>query len=1780
MSVITPKNKLSQNEYHAKHGLKKLAKNSLYISLMFGQVLWPMNSAMAAPVFIPGNGVEHTGSNEYTVTDNRAIARWQSFVLGEAETIKFLNQDGIENSILLNLVTSEIGSKIAGELNANNIQFILVDPSGITVANSAKIDVSGLVLSTVGVSETEQGGFKKNKNLLFDSSSNEKIVLNPDANIVLESDATLNLNNKLENVVLIGKDIQNNANIEASGLVAMLATDKATLNFEGSNTLGVSFNALALIDDANFVNNGTIIADRAFLASLAKNQAININKDIKANQIVISGDKIQLASNITKNNENRLLKIGKLSSENASIDINLDAASELTIGSNSALSGFDDSQISVKANTVNVESETYTKATIKNNNKITLGGLTDITAVQSVSFTNNQNNGISTNSSALLTDTKNSLKTRDVTFSGIAAAELGGKALTGSDATDSFVITTEGITANDIAITNLNKTIDANGSAKLSGASDAWQLTENKKELGANGYTFTGLTEANLGNESLKSISTNDKFHADGVNLTANNILISTANKNIITDKEIKLSGDWHLTGNDKQLSTGASGYILEGVSIANFDDEDGTSLSGIDGSTFRYMDYGKYEPQGPWWDKEDVWVEDISLKSSGITLNNLKTVNNANRVKTNMDASLVGGQELGNSLNIKDIQFNGVNNADLGGKSLTGSTGYQDSFEITPQGITANGIAVEDLNTTIKANGNAELSGADNNTWTISGLNKLTGADGQENEKTYTFTGLGQVAFAENAAVLNGRGSDTFEFQSGGLLEAASMNFETAHLKQVNNTHELITNVDASLQSTNGGAIEKSLETHGIVFTGINTAKLDGNTLIGSSATDSFVITSEGITANDIAVKNLNTTIKANGDAVLSGVDNNTWTITADKVLKEGGVGSVGGYVFTGLDQVAFAENAAVLNGRGSDTFEFQSGGLLEAASMSFETAHLKQVNNTNKVVTHADAFLQSDDNNAVVSKSLKTNGVIFTGVNTADLGGKLLTGSSATDSFEITSQGIKANGIAVEDLNTTIRANGKASLLGAEDDTWLLTGVSGELKSQATDGYTFTGLTEADLNNESLKGSSGSDRFNIINGDLQANNILITNLKNNTVNANGSAILSGAEDSIWLLTDSLGTLQYKATGGYTFTDLTAANLSNEGLKGSVEHNRFTVIGNKKLDAAGIEFTGVTSVVGSSNLGHVVANDEVKLGKKGHELTTQNISISGIGSVDLNRNILTATNANKNSITVTGSNTLMPADINFKQVSNVFGYIKQGHVNANAAATLSKDNALSTQGIEFSDIGSMDLGCQTLIGSKSHGSFKIFTNGNGVNANGIEIVNLDRTINANGAVTLSGAQNNIWQLMDMKGELKDSRDNGFIFIGVNAANLQGETLNASAAQNKFDITGAQKLTAADIDFTEVASVTGNSNQGHVITNADANLETDKHALTSQNIIFTGIGSAALGDNALTASTEQNSFSVTGSKALTAADIEFTGVTSVVSDNNQGQVTTNADANLAADKHALTTQNIIFTGIDKADLHNNTLTASTAQNSFSVTGSKALTVADIDFTGVTSVAGDNNLGHVDTNADANLAADKHALTTQNITFTGIGSAALGGNKLTASTEQNSFNVIGSEALTAADINFTGVTSVVGDDNQGQVITGADANLEADKHALTTQGIGFTGIGSMDLNGQSLIGSEHNDSFQILVDGVKANGIKTTNLNRTINANGAVILSGAQNNIWQLMDMKGELKDSRDNGFIFIGVNAANLQGETLNASAAQNKFDITGAQKLTAADIDFTEVAS
>src|SRR5690554_6222284 len=771
MSVITPKNKLSQNEYHAKHGLKKLAKNSLYISLMFGQVLWPMNSAMAAPVFIPGNGVEHTGSNEYTVTDNRAIARWQSFVLGEAETIKFLNQDGIENSILLNLVTSEIGSKIAGELNANNIQFILVDPSGITVANSAKIDVSGLVLSTVGVSETEQGGFKKNKNLLFDSSSNEKIVLNPDANIVLESDATLNLNNKLENVVLIGKDIQNNANIEASGLVAMLATDKATLNFEGSNTLGVSFNALALIDDANFVNNGTIIADRAFLASLAKNQAININKDIKANQIVISGDKIELSAGLSSNGSGSSLKIGKgVTNFNGQ---NLTAATELTLKKNDAvIQEMPSSEIQVKKLIVSAEATAFNSAQTEGNHKASLNDFGIVEKVEQISFEHN-NGGLTTSASANLETDKHALTTQNITFTGINKADLQNNALTASTAQNSFnVAGSKALTAADIDFTEVASVVGDDNQGHVITNADG-NLAADKHALTTQGIGFTGIGSAALGGNKLTASTEQNSFNVTGSKaLTAADIDFTevasvTGNSNqghVITNADANLAADKHALTSQNIIFTGIGSAALGGNKLTASTAQNSFSVTGSKALT-----------------AADIKFTDVASVIGS---------SNQGHVTTNADANLAADKH---ALTSQKIIFTGIGSAALGGNKLTAST-EQNSFNVTG----SKALTAADIEFT----GVTSVVGDDNQGQVITGADANLAEDKHAlTTQNITFTGINKADLQNNTLTAS-TAQNSFNVTGSKALTAADIEFtEVASVVGSSNQGQVITGANANLE-------------------------------------------------------------------------------------------------------------------------------------------------------------------------------------------------------------------------------------------------------------------------------------------------------------------------------------------------------------------------------------------------------------------------------------------------------------------------------------------------------------------------------------------------------------------------------------------------------------------------------------------------------------------------------------------------------------------------------------------------------------------------------------------------------------------------------------------------------------------------------------------------------------------------------------------------------------------------------------------------------------------
>lgn len=90
---------------------------------------------------------------------DKAILNWISFSIDRGELVRF-NQPGV-NSVILNRVTGQDPTLILGQLIANGKVF-LVNPNGIIFGRSAVVDVAGLVVTTLNISDKDflSGNYK------------------------------------------------------------------------------------------------------------------------------------------------------------------------------------------------------------------------------------------------------------------------------------------------------------------------------------------------------------------------------------------------------------------------------------------------------------------------------------------------------------------------------------------------------------------------------------------------------------------------------------------------------------------------------------------------------------------------------------------------------------------------------------------------------------------------------------------------------------------------------------------------------------------------------------------------------------------------------------------------------------------------------------------------------------------------------------------------------------------------------------------------------------------------------------------------------------------------------------------------------------------------------------------------------------------------------------------------------------------------------------------------------------------------------------------------------------------------------------------------------------------------------------------------------------------------------------------------------------------------------------------------------------------------------------
>ncbi|AXQ29783.1 filamentous hemagglutinin N-terminal domain-containing protein [Solimonas sp. K1W22B-7] len=177
---------------------------------------------------------------------NSAIINWQQFSVGGNEYVVF-NQPSASAAVL-NRVIGGSPSEILGNISANGRVFI-INPSGVMFGQGAKVDVGGLVASTLNLSDSD---FMQGRYVMAGAPGNSASVSN--AGRITAADGGF--------VVLAGGKVSNSGLVQARlGKVALASGSQLTLGLDDQGLVDFSVDAAALSAAAGVENIGSVIAD-------------------------------------------------------------------------------------------------------------------------------------------------------------------------------------------------------------------------------------------------------------------------------------------------------------------------------------------------------------------------------------------------------------------------------------------------------------------------------------------------------------------------------------------------------------------------------------------------------------------------------------------------------------------------------------------------------------------------------------------------------------------------------------------------------------------------------------------------------------------------------------------------------------------------------------------------------------------------------------------------------------------------------------------------------------------------------------------------------------------------------------------------------------------------------------------------------------------------------------------------------------------------------------------------------------------------------------------------------------------------------------------------------------------------------------------------------------------------------------------------------------------------------------------------------------------------------
>ena len=273
-------------------GFKRLLRQTTGLTSVLGLALLP---SLALAQALPTGSDVVSGQVSVTTPDaanmliqqgsDNAIVNWNSFSIGAGAQVT-VQQPG-SSSALLNRVTGATTSEIHGRLTANG-QVHLVNPNGIFIGPTGRIQARGMVASTLDIADDD---FRAGR-LSYSGTGASAPVRNA-GDIAIQSGGY---------AALLGGRVNNSGTVTVPlGRIGFAAGERVTLDLTGDQFLQVALpSADDGSDEALIDNSGTASAAggriemKAATAREAVRQAINLSGVAEARSVSVRGGTVYL----------------------------------------------------------------------------------------------------------------------------------------------------------------------------------------------------------------------------------------------------------------------------------------------------------------------------------------------------------------------------------------------------------------------------------------------------------------------------------------------------------------------------------------------------------------------------------------------------------------------------------------------------------------------------------------------------------------------------------------------------------------------------------------------------------------------------------------------------------------------------------------------------------------------------------------------------------------------------------------------------------------------------------------------------------------------------------------------------------------------------------------------------------------------------------------------------------------------------------------------------------------------------------------------------------------------------------------------------------------------------------------------------------------------------------------------------------------------------------------------------------------------------------------------